>query len=363
LNSKFSPPLPDPVHAGLNIQLESILSADILDRDRLQYLADQLLADRRRATAFHITPANVNAIAQQQIQWLRSLHPQLTLLSPTPDFLPTGWTLWLPLAQHLIRLRHTQNRPIIQGILGGQGTGKTTLGKLLTAILTHLGYKTLSLSLDDLYKTQRDRLQLRSQDPRLIWRGPPGTHDVDLGLQVLDSLRSATSETVPIPRFDKSLWDGAGDRIDPEPVTGIDIVLFEGWFVGARPLVGYDWNTAPPPIVTEGDRAFAQDCNQRLQDYLPLWQRLDSLMVLHPTDYRWSKQWRQQAEHDLQKAGRSGMSDAAIETFVDYFWQALHPELFITPLVQQAGIAELIVEIDQNHAPGAVYSPDFSLQP
>ncbi len=345
----------------LKSQLEHLLFNDLPDPDGLTQIAAQLLADRPRTAAFYITPANIDAIVQQQIQWLRSLHPQLSALSPTPDFLPTAWTLWLPLAQHLIRLRHTQNRPIIQGILGGQGTGKTTLGKILTAILTHLGYKTLSLSLDDLYKTQRDRLQLRQHDPRLIWRGPPGTHDVDLGLQVLDSLRSAiANQTVPIPRFDKSLWAGAGDRISPESVTGIDIVLFEGWFVGVQPLTDYDWTTAPPPIVTAGDRAFAQDCNQRLRDYLPLWAQLDSLMVLYPTDYRWSKHWRQQAEQALQP---QGMSTAEIAAFVDYFWKALHPELFITPLVQRAGHADFVVEIDQHHCPGAVYPPGFSLQP
>lgn len=348
----------------LKSNLEHLLFNDLTDTDGLTQLAAQLLADRPRTAAFHITPTNIDALVHQQIQWLRSLHPQLAALSPTPDFLPTAWTLWLPLAHHLIQLRQTHNRPVIQGILGGQGSGKTTLGKILTAILTHLGYTTLSLSLDDLYKTQRDRLQLRAQDPRLRWRGPPGTHDVELGIQVLDRLRSAAPhQTVPIPRFDKSLWDGAGDRISPELATGVDIALFEGWFVGTRPLVTYDWTMAPDPILTEGDRAFAADCNQRLRDYLPLWERLDSLMVLHPQDYRWSKLWRQQAEHDLRQTGRSGMGDAEIEDFVDYFWQALHPDLFITPLVQQPGRADFIVDIDQNHCPGAVYPPGYSSPP
>ncbi len=345
----------------LKSQLEHLLLSDLPEAEDVTQLAAHLLADRPRTTAFHITSTNIDTIVQQQIQWLRSLHPQLLALSPIPDFLSTAWTLWLPLAHYLIQLRQTHKRPVIQGILGGQGTGKTTLGKILTAILTHLGYTTLSVSLDDLYKTQRDRLQLRAQDPRLRWRGPPGTHDVELGIQVLDRLRLATPhQTVQIPRFDKSLWAGAGDRISPELVTDVDIVLFEGWFVGTRPLVTYDWSRAPAPIVTESDRAFAADCNQRLQDYLPLWERLDSLMVLHPQDYRWSKLWRQQAEHELQQAGRSGMGDAEIEDFVDYFWRALHPNLFITPLVQQPGPAAFIVDIDQNHCPGPVSPPGFS---
>jgi len=59
-------------------------------------------------------------------------------------------------------------RPFVQGILGGQGTGKTTLAAILTLLLSHLGYRTLSFSLDDLYKTYPDRLRLRYDDPPLI---------------------------------------------------------------------------------------------------------------------------------------------------------------------------------------------------
>ena len=102
-------------------------------------------------------------------------------------------------------------------------------------ILQQLGYRTLSLSLDDLYKTYSDRLVLKQQDPRLIWRGPPGTHDIDLGLNVLDQIRQCKSP-VMVPRFDKSAYSGAGDRTTPEIVTDVDIVLFEGWFVGVRPI-------------------------------------------------------------------------------------------------------------------------------
>jgi D-glycerate 3-kinase len=118
--------------------------------------------------------------------------------------LETLWNLWLPLAMQLSTEKQSLNRPLIQGILGGQGTGKTTLCQVLRLILGKLGYSTVSLSLDDLYKTYADRQQLQKADPRLIWRGPPGTHDIDLGISVLDKLRrSQTRElaAVDIPNL------------------------------------------------------------------------------------------------------------------------------------------------------------------
>ena len=75
---------------------------------------------------------------------------------------------------------------------------------------------------------------------------------------------------------------------------------------------------------------------------------LDQLMVLYPEDYRISKQWRLQAEHQMKAQGKAGMSDAMIEQFVEYFWRALHPELFVTPLKANGDITDLVVEIDRN---------------
>jgi D-glycerate 3-kinase len=276
------------------------------------------------------------------------------LNQPLETMLPLLWDLWLPLSIKLASHRQALGRPLIQGILGGQGTGKTTMCQVLCLLLGALGYRSVSLSLDDLYKTYNERLILTQQDPRLIWRGPPGTHDLDLGLKVLDQIRQGATP-VSIPRFDKSAYNGAGDRTTPEIVKDIDIVLFEGWFVGVLPIDTDVFNHAPPPIVTEEDRVFARDMNQRLSDYLPLWERLDSLIILYPTDYRYSLTWRQQAEQQMIATGRAGMSDAQIEEFVKYFWRSLHPELFIRPLVESPTGVDLVIAINSDHSVGGVY--------
>ena len=124
-----------------------------------------------------------------------------------------------------------------------------------------------------------------------------------------------------------------------------------------RPINPATFDTAPPPIVTEEDKAFARDMNRQLSDYLPLWQRLDSLIVLYPNDYRCSLEWRKQAERQMIAAGKSGMSEKEIEQFVYYFWRSLHPELFIKPLVKSTTSVDLVIEINPDHTFGAVYQP------
>lgn len=254
----------------------------------------------------------------------------------------TIWNLWLPLAIQIADWRGMLDRCLIQGFLGGQGTGKTTLTRVLTVILKQLGYQAVSWSIDDLYLSYLDRIALRNRDPRLIRRGPPGTHDVQLGINVLSQLQQGNFP-IALPRFDKSLHNGEGDRTIPETIDQADIVLFEGWFIGVRPIVS-QFEIAP--IVTDSDRQFAQDMNEQLRDYLPLWEMLDRLIVLYVPNYQLSKQWRKQAEHRMIAQGKSGMTDAEIEQFVEYFWKALHPELFILPVLENA---DLVLEIGVEH--------------
>lgn len=342
--------------------LATHLAGSSLDGDQLQQLLTWELAAPQRAAAWGITPENGPSKLQERLDWLSALVPHHGALplppAPMERYLSLYWQLWLPLALTIRQARDRLNAPLIQGVLGGQGTGKTTLTLILRHLLAVMGYRAVGLSIDDLYKTYRDRQLLVEADPRLRWRGPPGTHDIDLGLATVAHIRSATAgEAVALPRFDKSLHGGEGDRTDPEWVRDVDILLFEGWFLGVRPVDPGCFDQAPEPITTEADRQFARDMNTQLATYLPLWDCLDRLMAICPADYRISKQWRKDAEHQMKAQGRDGMSDATIDEFVEYFWRALHPELFIDPLKQDSGHVNLVVEIDRDRTPRAIYAP------
>jgi len=291
---------------------------------------------------------------QKKVNLIPIIYPRLNQLftsikvKPSEQFLYNLWFFLLPLALELASIYQQKKCPIIMGILGGQGTGKTTITKILTLIWQCLNISSVAISLDDLYKTYEERQELLISDSRLIWRGPPATHDVSLGLDVLRALKNR-NYPVSIPRFDKSLYGGRGDRILGEVVNKADIVIFEGWFVGVKPVEKEIFNQPPHPIITECDRIFALDCNERLKEYLPLWEMLDYLMILNPQDYRYSLKWRQEAEEKMIAEGKTGMTNQEIEEFVNYFWKALHPEIFIKPLIKNPDVTDLVVNIDINH--------------
>lgn len=343
--------------------LEKLTKNQTLLGSELKVLLTEELADPHRCQAFGITQENGLRMIDNRAQVFQTIYPKVNQtaqqlgLSKT-DTIFLLWRIWLPLSIQISRKKKKLKRAFIQGILGGQGTGKTTLSILLQLILKQLGHTTINLSLDDLYKTYHERQELKQRDRRLIWRGPPGTHDVDLGIKILDQLRDPhPSQPVAISRFDKSLNNGEGDRIDPEIIEQADIVLFEGWFVGVRPLNNVQKIVWPDPINTPEAQQFAKDSNEALKAYLPLWERLDSLIVLNPVDYRLSKQWRKVAERKMIASGKTGMSDQQIDKFVDYFWQSLHPELFIIPLLNNPNFVDLVIEINDEHRPINIYKP------
>lgn len=283
-----------------------------------------------------------------------------------PSNLYDIWYFWIPLALELAEKRKHHNHPFTIGILGSQGTGKSTLTKILSMIWQSLNIPNVGISLDDLYKTYEERQKLLATDSRLIWRGPPSTHDVSLGLKVLNQLHHGYYP-VEIPRFDKSLHNGFGDRIsnynniEENKINLVEIIILEGWFVGVQPVTEKMFINPPYPIVTEEDKKFACDCNNRLREYMPLWEKLDYLMILNPEDYRFSLQWRKIAEHKMINQGKTGMSDEDIEQFVYYFWKALHPEIYIKPMIKNPHVTDFVVNINYDHKITNITRPSLTL--
>jgi D-glycerate 3-kinase len=239
------------------------------------------------------------------------------------------------------------------GLAAPQGAGKSTLAARLVQRLADRGLRAVTLSLDDLYLTRAERETLgREAHPLLRTRGPPGTHDVGLGLRVLASLTNGREAT--LPRFDK----GIDDR-SPEVATiaaPVDVILFEGWCVGARPqppeaLVG--------PVNTlerdeDPDGRWRQQANAALaRAYQTLWGRLDRLVLLRPPDWSTVVDWRLEAERKLRAAGDPAgapraMGDNEVRRFVQHF-ERLTRHL----LAEGPARADVVVDLDAERRPVA----------
>ena len=69
-----------------------------------------------------------------------------------PDSYPAMAMRWFaPLAEWLCRQRESMDECLVVGLNGAQGTGKTTLCQVLSLLVEALGYRLLTLALDDFY--------------------------------------------------------------------------------------------------------------------------------------------------------------------------------------------------------------------
>ena len=138
---------------------------------------------------------------------------------------------WQPLATAIARLA-VAHKPLIVGINGAQGSGKSTVCAFLEELLAARQLRAVTLSMDDLYLTQAERQDLaREVHPLFATRGVPGTHAPGLGMAIIEHIRAGRS--FDIPRFDKGTDDRSSDT---ETITGpVDVLLLEGWCVACRP--------------------------------------------------------------------------------------------------------------------------------
>ena len=65
--------------------------------------------------------------------------------------------------------RAKKSKPYLIGLAGGQGTGKTTISSILKIILTkYFKMNVFKISIDDLYKTRKDRIKLSKTTHSLL---------------------------------------------------------------------------------------------------------------------------------------------------------------------------------------------------
>ena len=230
-----------------------------------------------------------------------------------------------PLCEHIARARQHKSTPLTVGINGAQGSGKSTLVAFVQQQLQlSYGYSSVVISLDDLYLTRAQRQALaRDIHPLLQTRGVPGTHDIDLGINTLQQLRQADPEhTTGIPRFDKA----TDDRCTPsewELHKGpVDIILLEGWCIGARPqndaALREPVNTLEENEDPEGIwRRYVNTC--LAEDYPRLFGLLDQLVYLAISDFDQVYQWRRLQEQKLKATRSRGMDDRDLIRFIQHF--------------------------------------------
>lgn len=272
------------------------------------------------------------------------------------EFAQTARAICIPLAE-AIAARARVEPGLVVGICGAQAIGKSALAAVTRRLLEDSGLKVALFSLDDLYLAHAERQALaRDVHPLLATRGVPGTHDMALGLALIDALRRPGE--VALPAFDKARDDRRPRADWPRFEGPADVILFEGWCVGARPQ---DVGALATPVnylerTRDPDGTWRGFANAALAGpYQNLFGRIGLQVLLRAPGFEVVLEWRREQERRLRaRLAREGgdaartMSDDQVADFIAHY-----ERLTRWILEEMPGRADIVIELDAARRPSA----------
>ena len=284
-------------------------------------------------------------------KYLKFLTSQEVMSEPFRDKLGQLNKFYLPISKMIAEDYLKKKQTKVIGLTGGQGTGKSTISNILKIILKE-AYKleTVIFSIDDFYKTLRERKKISKKISKLfLTRGVPGTHDTKMLLQCLYNLKNNNFKKMIIPKFDKSIDDRCLKNKWLKVKKKPNIVIFEGWCVGVTAQKNKDLNIPVNELEKQKDKRiiWRQKVNSELKkNYNKIFNLIDKLIFLKVPSFKYVLKWRLLQEKKLRITGKGNktMSDKQIENFVMYYERITKHMLKTLP-----NTADTVVSIDKKH--------------
>jgi len=195
-------------------------------------------------------------------------------------------------------------KPFIVGLSGGQGTGKTTISSIMSIILKkYFKLNIFKISIDDFYKTRKERFLLSKKIHNLLMtRGVPGTHDTNIILDFLNKVKNKNFKPLKLPKFNKAADDRFKKKLWYSINKRPDVIIFEGWCIGARPQKNYQLKKHINSVEKLNDQnlIWRKYVNYQLKkNYRKLFNQLNCLLYLKAKNFNLLQKWRLKQERKL----------------------------------------------------------------
>ena len=296
----------------------------------------------------HNSKARFHCIKKKYLKFLKS---QEVVSEPFRDKLGQLNNFFLPISEKIYRNYLNNKKTKIIGLTGGQGSGKSTISQIFKIILKEgFNLNTVIFSIDDFYKTLQERKDMSKKiNPLFLTRGVPGTHNTALLLKCLNNFKSKHFKKILIPKFDKSIDDRLSERFWQNIKTKPDIVIFEGWCVGAYPQKKKDLIEPINVLEKEKDkkRTWRNFINKELKTrYKKIFKLIDLMIFLKIPSFEYVYKWRLLQEKKLRvtSKGKKTMTNKQVKNFIMYY-----ERITKHMLKNFSKRAKFVINIDSSH--------------
>ena len=260
--------------------------------------------------------------------------------------------IYIPMSFWIDNKYKKKGRTLFLGLSGGQGSGKTTVTGILKIILKNYFKRKIHISsIDDFYKTLVERNKISSTIHSLFkTRGVPGTHDTNLIKKFFDFIKKKKFKKFKLPKFDKSIDDRLNEKYWFNIRERPEIVIFEGWCVGAKPQLN---SLLKKPInilekYEDKDLIWRKHVNEKLErEYKKIFAMIDDFIFMKIPNFNMVFKWRLLQERKLKKRSSTTkkiMSFGEIKRFV-MFYQRVTLQMF----KDMPKVASVVLTLNNKH--------------
>jgi len=236
-------------------------------------------------------------------------------------------SIYIPLSFWIEKQYTKKGKTLFLGLSGGQGSGKTTTSEILKIILKIFFKREVHVSsIDDFYKTHKDREKMsKAINPLFKTRGVPGTHEIKLLKKFFIFLKRKRFKKFKLPKFDKSMDDRLKQKHWIKVKKKPDIVILEGWCVGAKSQKNFLLKK-PVNILEKYEdtncvwRKYANE--QLKREYKKIFSMINHFIFIKIPNFNMVFKWRHLQEEKLRKRSRFKkrvMSIVEIKRFIMFY--------------------------------------------
>ena len=294
----------------------------------------------------------LNRLSYQKVKkkYLRFIKSQEVLSEPFRDKISQLNNFYLPISKMINKTYLKKKKTQIIGLTGGQGSEKSTISNILKIILKEkYNLETVTFSIDDFYKTLREReIMSKNISPLFLTRGVPGTHDTKMILNCIKKFKKNKFKKLIIPKFNKAIDDRLPKNKWLKVIKKPQIVIFEGWCVGVEQQKNKDLLNAINELEKYQDkrRIWRSRVNQELKkNYKKIFRLIDKIIFLKVPSFKHVFKWRLLQEKKLRitSKGKKTMSDNQIKKFIMFY------ERLTKHMLKTFNKAESVIKIDVKH--------------
>ena len=259
---------------------------------------------------------------------------------------------YIPMSFWIENKYKNKGKTLYLGFSGGQGSGKTTLASILEIILKkYFKRKIYVSSIDDFYKTLGDRNKMSEKiHPLFKTRGVPGTHDISLIKNFFSIMKSKKFKKIRLPKFAKAMDDRLKKRHWFNVKQKPEIVILEGWCVGAKPQSNHIIKRPINILEKYEDQnlIWRKYVNEKLKkEYKKLFALIDHFIFMKIPDFKMVFKWRLLQEKKLKNKSyltKKIMSYNEIKRFIMFY-----ERITLQMMKDLSKSASLVMLLKKNH--------------